>query len=89
MRPAPLAYDKPLCASLDGFGVYIAEGTFLPLVARSTSTAQTTKPSPVGRGLGLGTAIGCAGLQLDFPKQQIQGVADAWVPFGEAIAIGW
>jgi hypothetical protein len=31
----------------------------------------------------------CAGPQLDFPVQQVQGFADAWVPFDESIAIGW
>jgi hypothetical protein len=30
-----------------------------------------------------------AGTQLDFPAQQIQGVAEVWVPFEESIAIGW
>jgi hypothetical protein len=30
-----------------------------------------------------------AGLQLDFPAQQIQGFAEVWVPFEEAIAIRW
>jgi hypothetical protein len=29
------------------------------------------------------------GLQLDFPAQQIQGVAEVWVPFDEVIAVGW
>jgi hypothetical protein len=29
------------------------------------------------------------GPQLDFPVQQIQGVADVWVPFSESIAVGW
>jgi hypothetical protein len=32
---------------------------------------------------------GCAGPQLDFPDHKIQGVAEVWVPFEEAIAIGW
>lgn len=32
---------------------------------------------------------GCAGAQLDFPAQQFQGVAEVWVPFEEAIAMGW
>jgi hypothetical protein len=31
----------------------------------------------------------CAGAQLDFPAQQFQGVAEVWVPFEEAIALGW
>lgn len=31
----------------------------------------------------------CAGSQLDFPDQRIQGVAEVWVPFEESIAIGW
>jgi hypothetical protein len=31
----------------------------------------------------------CAGLQLDFPAQQYQGVAEVWVPFDEVIAVGW
>jgi hypothetical protein len=31
----------------------------------------------------------CAGLQLDFPAQQLQGVAEVWVPFDEVIAVGW
>lgn len=30
-----------------------------------------------------------AGLQLDFPAQQIPGLAEVWVPFDEAIVIGW
>jgi hypothetical protein len=34
-------------------------------------------------------AFGCAGAQLDFPAQQFQGVAEVWVPFEEAIVIGW
>jgi hypothetical protein len=34
-------------------------------------------------------SLSCAGPQLDFPVQQVQGVADAWVPFDESIAIGW
>lgn len=38
-------------------GVYIAEGTFLPLVA----LAETTKPPAGSRGPGHGTAISCAG----------------------------
>jgi hypothetical protein len=29
------------------------------------------------------------GLQLDFPAQQTQGVAEVWVPFEVSIAIGW
>ena len=29
------------------------------------------------------------GPQLDFPAQQFQGVAEVWVPFEEAIVIGW
>jgi hypothetical protein len=33
--------------------------------------------------------MGCAGAQLDFPAQQFQGVAEVWVPFEEAIVIGW
>ena len=32
---------------------------------------------------------GCAGPQLDFPAQQFQGLAEVWVPFEEAIVIGW
>ena len=31
----------------------------------------------------------CAGPQLDFPALQFQGLAEAWVPFEEAIVIGW
>jgi hypothetical protein len=34
-------------------------------------------------------ASSCAGPQLDFPDQQFQGVAEVWVPFEEAIVIGW
>jgi hypothetical protein len=34
-------------------------------------------------------AFGCAGPQLDFPAQQFQGVTEAWVPFEQAIVIGW
>lgn len=34
-------------------------------------------------------AGGCKGLQLDFPAQQIHGVAEVWVPFEASIAIGW
>jgi len=34
-------------------------------------------------------SFSCAGSQLDFPAQQIQGVAEVWVPFKESIAIGW
>jgi hypothetical protein len=33
--------------------------------------------------------ISCAGSQLDFPAQHIQGVAEVWVPFEESIAVGW
>lgn len=47
------------------------------------------KPRGRVRGFRLGSRLGCAGSQLDFPNQQIQGVADAWVPFEESIAIGW
>jgi hypothetical protein len=32
---------------------------------------------------------GCGGPQLDFPVQQIHGVAEVWVPFDEVIAVGW
>lgn len=31
----------------------------------------------------------CAGAQLDFPAQQFQGVAEVWMPFEQAIVIGW
>jgi len=34
-------------------------------------------------------SFGCAGPQLDFPVQQVQWFADAWVPFDEVIAVGW
>jgi hypothetical protein len=33
--------------------------------------------------------MGCEGPQLDFPVQQIQGVAEVWVPFEGSIAVGW
>jgi hypothetical protein len=33
--------------------------------------------------------LSCAGLQLDFPAQQFHGVTEVWVPFEEAIVIGW
>jgi len=56
---------------------------FLPLVVLS----ETTKPA--GAGGPHCQAMGCAGVQLDFPAQQIQGLAEVWVPFEEAIAIGW
>jgi hypothetical protein len=47
---------------------------------------RTTKAkSPVFSG----PFFGCAGLQLDFPAQQFQGVAEVWVPFEAAIVIGW
>jgi hypothetical protein len=39
--------------------------------------------------LGAGSSSGGAGPRLDFPAQQFQGVAEAWVPFKEAIVIGW
>ena len=32
---------------------------------------------------------GCAGLQLEFPAQQIHEVGALWVPFEESIAVGW
>ncbi len=31
----------------------------------------------------------CAGVQPDFPAQQIQRVAEVWVPFDEVISVGW
>jgi hypothetical protein len=40
-------------------------------------------------GEGRHTAVSCAGAQLDFPAQQFQGAAEVWVPFEEAIVIGW
>jgi hypothetical protein len=33
--------------------------------------------------------LSCAGPQLDFPAQRIRGVAEVWVPFEAAIAVGW
>ena len=34
-------------------------------------------------------SFGCAGSQLDFPAQQLQEVAEVWVPFEESIVVGW
>jgi hypothetical protein len=53
-------------------------------VTGAFNLAYFLAPLPSGSG-----KYGCAGLQPDFPVQQIQGVADVWVPFEGSIAIGW
>jgi DNA invertase Pin-like site-specific DNA recombinase len=81
-------------------GFYIAEGTLFPLALFSMRlTVQTPKPGDSGESPGLQgmsrgqepscSIVGCAGLQLDFPVEQLQGVGDVWMPFEESIAIGW
>ncbi len=47
------------------------------------SNRQRKREAPFSRGL-----PGCAGLQLDFPAQQFQGVEEAWVPLEGVIAVG-
>jgi hypothetical protein len=51
--------------------------------------AGRTKIKTRNRELLDSASCGCAGLQLDFPAQQFQGVAELWVPFEEAIVIRW
>ncbi|HEY2404563.1 MAG TPA: hypothetical protein VGI10_01100 [Polyangiaceae bacterium] len=67
-------------------GFYVARSEILPMVLLTLPppAAAPTEESGEGRY----PASGCAGLQLDFPAQQFQGVAEVWVPFEEAIVIG-
>jgi len=47
-----------------------------------------TQPPPEEFSGGRYTASSCAGVQLEFPVQQFQGVPEVWVPFEKSIAIG-
>jgi hypothetical protein len=66
-------------------GFYVAESKFHPL----TLFAETPRAQPPGGSGPRAPAVGCAGLQLDFPVKQDQGVTEVWVPFESSIAIGW
>lgn len=50
---------------------------------RNFKATRRNAKAPLSRGF-----PGCAGSQLEFPAQRIRGVAECWVPFEEAIAIG-
>lgn len=67
---------------------YLAKTEILPLVLIGPETAKPQTGEP-DWGFYRVYIAGCAGAQLDFPAQQIQGVAEVWVPFDEVIAVGW
>ena len=54
----------------------------------SQADGQSRNALPDCSGRALSSSC-CAGLQLDFPAQQFQGATEVWVPFEEAIVIGW
>jgi hypothetical protein len=68
-------------------GSYVARSDILPLVLLTPPPPADSSNEEGGERRYL--ASGCAGPQLDFPAQQFQGVAEVWVPFEEAIVIGW
>lgn len=70
---------RPIVLRPDAAGHYVAEATLFPLLALDRESSGKVR----------GTAVGCAGPQLDFPAQQFQVVTEVWVPFEEAIVIGW
>ncbi len=79
-------------------GVYTARARFFPLVSLAASSTRIPDPrrpsepqrtSPPVTSPGACSRPSRAGAQLDFPTQQIQSVAEVWVPFEESIAIGW
>jgi DNA invertase Pin-like site-specific DNA recombinase/Arc/MetJ-type ribon-helix-helix transcriptional regulator len=82
-------------------GFYVAEGKFFPLTLFSLRLApETPKARDSGESTGLPalmdrepgfscSILSCAGSQLDFPTQQIQGVAEFWVPVEYAVSVGW
>ena len=70
-----------------------AEGRFyfidLAVLPLSAAKFQGDKRRTAQRGAEPYDNRGCAGAQLDVPAQQFQGVTEVWVPFEEAIVIGW
>ena len=68
-------------------GFYVARSEILPLVLLTLPPPADSSGEEVGEGRY--PASSCAGAQLGFPAQQFQGIAEVWVPFEEAIVVGW